>query len=419
MPRKEKLKIGSVCLLSKICTRTNETHLGLSRGAARGRGLGRESARDVWEDLKNSEAVKSGLLEDLEDTILMIEGISADIISDITTNIIREPLIHYTQDMAAYYRIPLMPQVNSGPLWDPKKQEWYSELLSLPVTSAGKLLLVPKIIVRQRMDYDADEYYRHYLLEHLQEVELAANTELVQLLKGGQLRVTKKDLEKKYGRGKTAIVRETRKYPGVLDRYRADKQHHYRPPLDHFDIAKSEGTPQPDWDALLAAVTATPPGKEYFAQYEKAIESLLTALFYPSLSNPQVQHKIHDGRKRIDITYTNAAMTGFFFWLGQHYAAPHIFVECKNYTRELENPELDQLSGRFSPSRGQFGLLVCRSFEDKALFLQRCCDTANDDRGFIIPLDDSDLATLVNERRKSLDPPKYTLLHVLFDNLIM
>ena len=73
----------------------NETHLGLSKDKARGRALGYESAIDVYEALSQSEAARSGLLEDLEDTILMVEGIDKDIVSDITTNIIRGPLIAY------------------------------------------------------------------------------------------------------------------------------------------------------------------------------------------------------------------------------------------------------------------------------------------------------------------------------------
>ena len=44
-----------------------ETHLGLSHARARGRALGRESAQDVWEALSKSEALQSGLLENLED----------------------------------------------------------------------------------------------------------------------------------------------------------------------------------------------------------------------------------------------------------------------------------------------------------------------------------------------------------------
>ena len=93
------------------------------------------------------------------------------------------------------------------------------------------------------------------------------------------------------------------------------------------------------------------------------------------------------------------ATAGFFKWLAAHYAAAHVFVECKNYVGEVGNPELDQLSGRFSPTRGQFGLLVCRRFTDKALFIRRCRDTALDGRGFIIPIDDEDLRGLVQSRQ--------------------
>lgn len=397
----------------------NETHLGLSRGRARGRALGRESARDVWAALSKSAAVSSGLLEDLEDTILMVEGIGSDIISDITTNIIRQPLIEYTQSMCEMYGIPLEPDIYSGPLWDPQRVEWVSQYVSMPRTRFGKLLLVPKVIVRSRMDYDMDEYYRHYLLEYLRETELSANTELVYLLKDGRKRVNKKDLSKKYGYGKSAIVRETRNHPEILDRYREDKRRRYRPPMEHEAIADSEGTPAPDWDVLLAALTETPKGAAAYSKYEKAVESLLSALFYPSLANPQLQRAIHDGRKRIDLTYTNVATSGFFAWLSQHYSAPHVFIECKNYTGDPSNPELDQLSSRFSPSRGQFGILACREFRDKELFLRRCRDTANDQRGYILVLDDADLSQLVSERKTTGASSPFGPLKHQFDGLIM
>ena len=91
--------------------------------------------------------------------------------------------------------------------------------------------------------------------------------------------------------------------------------------------------------------------------------------------------------REVDITYTNMGPSGFFKWLSANFSAAHVFVECKNYGKELENPELDQLAGRFSPSRGQFGLLVCRTFKNKLKFAARCRDTAVDGRGFIIALD--------------------------------
>src|SRR5437899_470337 len=112
-------------------------------------------------------------------------------------------------------------------------------------------------------------------------MELKANTELVHLLRDGRPRVTKKDLAAKYGTGKSTIVRETRKQPEILAKYRHDKRAHYRPPLNHADIAESEGTETPDWAALLNAVEETPLGSDGFSKYERAIEALLTALFYP------------------------------------------------------------------------------------------------------------------------------------------
>ena len=232
--------------------------------------------------------------------------------------------------------------------------------------------------------------------------------------------MTKKSLTEKYGRGKDVNLRETRKEPSLLTRYRDSKKSTIRPPLDHEALAAEENTPEPDWDSLLNDVLSLPTGQANANHYERAIESLLSAIFYPSLSNPQPQRQIHDGRKRIDLTYTNVATRGFFHWLSQHYPAPHVFVECKNYVDDPANPELDQLSGRFSRLRGKFGLLVCRTIANKSLFAARCRDTAQDDRGFIVYLDDADLSELV-ELRKSAVPiqDQFALLKSRMDSLIM
>ena len=404
--------------LVRVLREPNKTHLGLSAGRAQGRALGNELARDVWKALSESEAATSGLLQDLEDTVLMVEGISIDLISDITTNIIREPLIRYTQRAAKLYGIPLQDGVTSGPLWNAQERSWLSRFERLPITQCGRLLLVPKAIVRKHLEYDAGEYYRHFLLEHLQEVELDANTALVELLKNGRRRVTKRAVMEKYGTGKAVIVRETQKYPEVLKRYKSVKREQPHLPLTHDDFALVESQPTPDWDGLLRAVTELEPGEKCAAAYEKTVEGLLTALFYPVLTNPVVQHEIHNGRKRIDVTYTNMAITGFFGWLARHFPAAHTFVECKNYGREVGNPELDQLSGRFSPTRGQAGLLVCRHFADKELFLSCCRDTALDQRGFVIPIDDGDLAELVRARKSDPMFLSLPLLQRRFQGLI-
>ncbi|QDV22904.1 hypothetical protein [Aureliella helgolandensis] len=185
----------------------------------------------------------------------------------------------------------------------------------------------------------------------------------------------------------------------------------------YHSLHKARRRPEPQWDNLLAILHNIRVGDRSNA-HEHAIASILHALFTSSLGEPQMQVNIHGGRKRIDITYRNQAIGGFFKWLARHYKAQHVFVECKNYNPDPANPELDQLSGRFSPLRGQFGLLICRSISDKSLIAQRCRDTALDHRGFIVCLDDNDLCDLI-QARGSLTVDPFSLLRQRFDNLIM
>ena len=93
-------------------------------------------------------------------------------------------------------------------------------------------------------------------------------------------------------------------------------------------------------------------------------------------------------------------------------------VECKNYTNDPGNPELDQLAGRFSRDRGWIGILVARSFKNRQLFIARCKDTASAGRGFIIPLVDKDIEKMLNliseGRRAEVD--RY--MDAIFDEVI-
>lgn len=396
----------------------NETRLGLSRGSPRGRALGDVSSRDVWEALSQSQAVQTGMLTALEETVLMIPGISFDIVSDITTNLIRAPLITFTQGVCREYGIPLLAAVDSGPLWDPAGKTWYSELVALPVPSR-KLLLVPKELVRRKQDYNVDDYFNNFVLEHLRSVELNDPTSsLVHVLKTtGERRVTKKKLREKYGQGKGVAIRVTEENPQILEEYRRRKDQRARPATSHQALAEYTATRAPDWDGLLAAVLGTPPGREGAEDYHVATRDLLAALFYPHLTQPRKEWEIHDGRKRIDIVFTNVASVGFFSWVAQHYSAPHVVVECKNYARDVANAELDQLAGRFSPRRGRVGLLLSRSFENETTFAARCRDTARDGRGFIVHLTDEDLKALVDEARSS-SYPGFRLLRDRFEALL-
>lgn len=399
----------SLQLLSHL-KEPNETHLGLSKGESDGRGLGPKKAKKIWRSFNSSKAAKTGVLTDLEDTVLLIEGISNDILSDITTNIVRGPLIEFTQRVAEEFGIPLEEEVVSGPFWNSSSKKWESAFVPLPVADGDKLLLVPKSIVRLDSGYNVGKYYRNYILEALKEEELQKNSSLVEIMKSGKnkgdRKVFKKDLKDKYGKEeKTVSIEQTNRRPDVFAKYKKENSEP-TPALSHRQIAEAQDTEPPNWDELLKAVLSLEPGKRSAYKYEDAILNLLVALFYPVLVDPETQTPIHNGLKRVDITFTNNAFSGFFSWLARNYNAPYIFVECKNFGDELGNPELDQIAMRMSDGRGRFGLLVCRKLEDKKRMLERCKAASKDGHAQIVVLDDSDLKSLVEEAKVGY-PPTY------------
>lgn len=415
---------GARALLAEL-GEVNATHLGYS-GRSRGNGVGTTLAERFQTEIESSEAVRTGLISDLEDTALLVHGVRSDRISDVITNIIRRPLIEYTQSACNYYGIEMKPGITVGPSWDPTQGHWVPTQASLPMPNNKPLILVPKGIVRRSLHANPDEYYRHYVLEYFKEEELRMASPLTYLLKSGRLAVRKKDVENKQkdlhrrdlpGVQKRINLEGTEQNPALLQAFKQNKRENPPDPVTQDQLAKIEGA-EIDYDNLLNDVLSTNKGAAAASEFERRVEGLLTAIFYPSLNYPIRQERIHKGRKILDISYTNVAHRGFFYWLALHYPAAHVVVECKNYTRDLGNPEYDQLSGRFSPSRGKYGLLVFRSCSNKERLFESCRDTSRDDRGFITPIDEEDLAILVKEAKGGSATAEGGLLHRRFKDLI-
>ncbi len=382
----------------------NQTRFGLSKKKPKGRGIGGEQANYLFKALSESSAVKTGFLRDLEDCELLIEGISRDKISDIATNIIKDKLIEYTVGQCFLFGIPIN-EVSSGFVWDNQQNKWINKYVGLPICNGGVVLLVPKAIARYDLEFDYQEYYQHFVLNFLQAEHLQANSSLVRVLKDGTKKEpTKKSLKVLNPLTKQYLYEFSKDNPAVLDKYRKSKTYKLKEITDETIAHIAERPEIFDFDQLITKLETIPVGSVGASQFHNHMKGVLTALFYPFLINPVKEKEIHQGRKRIDLVFENAAKDGFFLRLPQNKQIPsaYIFIECKNYSSDPENPELDQLSGRFSVNRGKFGFLICRTIKDKELFYKRCKDTAQDGRGFIIPLDDTDIQLLI-KLRKSKD----------------
>ncbi len=370
----------------------NETRLGYSRNRPKGAGIGEQQADDIFEALRTSSAVRQGFITALEECELMIPGISHDKISDLTTNILRGHLVEYTKAQCELHGVPIQ-NAPIDPIFNTDTMRWEEGYAELPVWRNRPILLVPKSAVRYSPAYQAGRYYQHYVLNYLKarELENPAST-LVQLIRNDRKRtvrrvVTKKDLAAQYPGAKSFLFEFSRQNPGVLREYKEDLMR-----MEATDAGSDVDSDDETVisEALSTVLRGTPVGNDAAGAYHKLMVGIVEFIFFPKLTHPKKEREIHEGRKRIDIVMENAAHTGLFYTIPNIRQLPCAYVplECKNYGREVRNPELDQLAGRFSVNRGKVGFLCCRQFENRGLFIQRCRDTFRDDRGLALPLDD-------------------------------
>lgn len=391
-----------------------ETFLGVSRGSPQGRGVGKGQAQQLIAAIRQSRAYSTGLLSDLSEMALYVEGIDRDKISDLTTNIIRGLLVEYTLQQCDLYDIK--PRRYIGPpMWDARRKNWVSREVNLPHIKDQAVLLVPKYIVRRRLSLDSQEFYNKQITDFLITENIRANSSLVQTLKG-QPHVYKGDVRKAQPKSKSFIADTVLAHPELLKLYK--------------EIAKAHGAmavfddDQPTVGAVCSSLSgffkSLTPGPKNANAYHRLVLGCLTALFYPSLIQPHKEWEIHEGRKRIDVVFTNAADTGFFAQRrnDQKVNANAVIVECKNYTEDLKNTEIDQLLGRFDDNRGKFGIITCRSIKDKKTLIKRLRDASSRSQGYIIVLTDDDLMAMLVAKSMLEEAQVEGLLHRKFRELL-
>jgi hypothetical protein len=188
-----------------------ETRLGMSETGFNGHGGADGIGTLIWDTLNDnvSALVRVGVLKQLEDLPLFVEGVDRDITSDVTTRIVFGPLGRFTESMLAKY-----PEFTAGghkvgtfrrQVWDPVARGWDEADFTLPIADGKPLLLVPVGWARANLLMSAGRFYETSVLSYAQ-LETAART------KSGKLIKTPKDTLKKrdgLGRGRNTNYRVT------------------------------------------------------------------------------------------------------------------------------------------------------------------------------------------------------------------
>jgi hypothetical protein len=408
-------RLRAIGLMSHL-TEPKETYLGVSRGNPQGRGVGPGQARQLIAAIAESKAYKSGLLSDLSEMALYVEGVDRDKISDLTTNIIRDLLVEYTQQQCELYGVETERYV--GPAsWDRLRKNWVARAVQLPYIGADPVLLVPKYIVRRSLAINSQEFYNKQITDFLISENLKANSALVQTVKG-EPKVYKNAVRDQNPKSKSYVTDMVLAHPELLALYKeiAKKQR----ALVTFDDDDAIPTITAVCAQLAEAFKNVPTGTKDASDYHTLVLGSLTALFYPYLTQPRKEWPVSDGRKRIDVVFINSADTGFFAQRRNDAKvnANIVIVECKNYATDISNQELDQLLGRFDDNRGKLGIITCRSIDDEKTLAKRCRDASSRSRGYIIVLTDDDLVEMLRAKSRLEDERIEHLLHSKYQELL-
>lgn len=219
-------KFNSLRLLSGL-KEPKEIHLGYATNGYIGNAVGGVKGEKIYKKLSESNAVKTGLLKDLEESALLVEGINRDIISDMTVMITKKYLIEFTQEQCQKYQVP-MRRVKAGKIWDEKQDLWVEIESELPVYNNKPMILVPKKIVTDKLMLDSQDFYRNELLSFVQDELMRADKSLIIVLKNGRRRcaITKKQLrtDLRYRYSKELLYKTIQKHPELLKKYRQRKK---------------------------------------------------------------------------------------------------------------------------------------------------------------------------------------------------
>lgn len=188
-----------------------ETRLGMAEEGFHGHGGAKIVGTWIWKTLTDDvrALVHVGVLRQLEDLPLFVEGVDRDITSDVTTRIVFGPLARFTAAMLAEF-----PEFTANghevktfhkQVWNSTLRKWDIEEVTLPVADGKPLLLVPESWARQNLLMSATRYYETAVLSfaQLEQAAVASNGKL--------LKTPKHQLKKQSGlvRGRATIVRVT------------------------------------------------------------------------------------------------------------------------------------------------------------------------------------------------------------------
>ncbi len=213
--------------LVKHLQENNEVRFGYSKNKPCGKGLGINKGIELYNNIKNSKAMKSGLVKDIFDASIMLDNVGYDKISDLTICIILEELIEFTQMICSEHNIKMVPVELNRPVWSDKENKWIDvHRIMLPVHNNCPIILIPTNYANQELKYSYSRFYSKQMMPYYERYAINNPSEgLIRILKRGIV-PAKTKIREKYPCKKPTVVDFINANPNEYLSYK-DKQLKY------------------------------------------------------------------------------------------------------------------------------------------------------------------------------------------------
>ena len=190
----------------------NTTKFGYGKGD-RGKCIADILRSKLISSLDSNQNFINGLTKSISDLEFFVKDISSDRLSDITSKIIYEDLILFTQEQCVKYDITMFYSVQE--YFDFQELKWVKKKFLLPHFQGKPIVLVPKQIVNSESKANGNlgVFYR-YAIRMFVLFDEEINKEIKGSGKDGK--ILSKDIKEKYPLTKELIMSWNIKYPTLL-----------------------------------------------------------------------------------------------------------------------------------------------------------------------------------------------------------
>ncbi|MEN8383491.1 hypothetical protein [Acinetobacter radioresistens] len=225
------LKNGDQRLAMDLCSHFQEpkgTGIGWTKKSYKGRGAGEIKASKLVEALMSSEAVMSGAIEDLEELILVVDGLGLDTISDITINLGMKHFIEFTQEKCNELNIPTEKSNQKINYFCHIEKEWKSAYFDLPHAligeekEKGQIVLLPIDTLAKLSPYGTSYFFTNIATPYFISEGIQAGASFIRSVKSGGYKADIKKMreDERYKGGKKRMGQFIKDHPESLKAYR-------------------------------------------------------------------------------------------------------------------------------------------------------------------------------------------------------